>query len=113
MRWKSRNPATEEATVLQLRNHIPISALARREPVDGTESDIRVSLDFEPAWYYRRCFSSFSLGQNLAQTGRKSVQSKGSTSHFTRAIDYIHYFQSVLGEKTHVYMPDTQGAFHC
>lgn len=28
-----------------------------------------------------------------------------------RAIDYIHYFQSVLGEKVHVYMPDTQGVF--
>jgi hypothetical protein len=46
---------TEEATILQLRNHIPISAPARREPADGTESDMRVSLGFEPAWYHRRC----------------------------------------------------------
>ena len=52
---------TEEATVLQLRNHIPVSAPARREPADGTESDMRVSLGFEPAWYHRRC--SVDLGE--------------------------------------------------
>lgn len=46
--------------VLQLRNHIPISAPARREPVDGTESDMRVSLGFEPAWFHRRCGIDFS-----------------------------------------------------
>lgn len=42
-------------TVLQLRNHIPIGAPARREPADGTESALRVSLGFEPDWFYRRC----------------------------------------------------------
>ena len=41
--------------ILQLRNHIPISGPARREPADGTESALRVSLGFEPAWYHRRC----------------------------------------------------------
>jgi hypothetical protein len=46
--------------VLQLRNHIPISAPAQREPVDGTESDLRVSLGFEPAWFHRRCGIDFS-----------------------------------------------------
>jgi hypothetical protein len=40
---------------LQLRNHIPISGPARREPADGTESALRVSLGFEPSWYHRRC----------------------------------------------------------
>lgn len=47
-------------TVLQLRNHIPISAPARREPTDGTESDMRVSLGFEPAWFHKRCGVDFS-----------------------------------------------------
>jgi hypothetical protein len=47
-------------TVLQLRNHIPISAPARREPADGTESDVRVSLGFEPAWFHKRCGIDFS-----------------------------------------------------
>jgi hypothetical protein len=45
--------------VLQLRNHIPISAPARREVADGTESDMRVSLGFEPAWFHRRCDVDF------------------------------------------------------
>jgi hypothetical protein len=45
--------------VLQLRNHIPISAPARREAADGTESDMRVSLGFEPAWFHRRCGADF------------------------------------------------------
>ena len=45
--------------VLQLRSHIPISAPARREAADGTESDMRVSLGFEPAWFHRRCGVDF------------------------------------------------------
>jgi len=47
-------------SVLQLRNHIPISGPARREPVDGSETPMRVSLGFEPAWYHRRCGVDFS-----------------------------------------------------
>lgn len=46
-------------SVLQLRNHIPISGPARREPVDGTETDLRVSLGFEPDWFHRRCGVDF------------------------------------------------------
>lgn len=46
--------------VLQLRNHIPISGPARREPVDGSETALRVSLGFEPAWFHRRCGVDFS-----------------------------------------------------
>ena len=44
----------------QLRNHIPISSPARREPTDGTESPLRVSLGFEPAWFHQRCGVDFS-----------------------------------------------------
>jgi Uroporphyrinogen decarboxylase (URO-D) len=46
--------------VLPLRSHIPISAPARREAADGTESDMRVSIGFEPAWFHRRCGVDFS-----------------------------------------------------
>ncbi len=46
--------------ILQLRNHIPIAGPARREPADGTESAMRVSLGFEPAWYHQRCGVDFS-----------------------------------------------------
>lgn len=46
--------------LLKLRNHIPISAPAQREPADGTESDMRVSFGFEPAWFHKRCGIDFS-----------------------------------------------------
>ncbi|GAG87008.1 unnamed protein product [marine sediment metagenome] len=46
--------------ILKLRNHIPISGPARREPADGTESDMRVSLGFEPGWFYKRCGVDFT-----------------------------------------------------
>jgi len=46
--------------VLKLRNHIPISGPARREATDGTESDMRVSLGFEPGWFYQRCGVDFT-----------------------------------------------------
>ena len=46
--------------ILQLRNHIPIAGPARRKPADGTESAMRVSLGFEPAWYHQRCDVDFS-----------------------------------------------------
>ncbi len=46
--------------MLQLRNHIPIGAPARREAADGTESDMRVSLGFVPGWYHQRCGIVFS-----------------------------------------------------
>ncbi len=46
-------------SILKLRNHIPIAAPARREPVDGTESDMRVSLGFEPKWFHNRCGVEF------------------------------------------------------
>lgn len=42
-------------SLLQLRNHIPIGSPARREPADGTEPPMRVSLGFEPAWFVKRC----------------------------------------------------------
>src|SRR5512138_3613120 len=44
----------------QLRNHIPIAGPARREPADGSETPLRVSLGFEPAWYHQRCGVDFS-----------------------------------------------------
>jgi len=47
-------------SILKLRNHIPISGPARREPTDGTESDMRVSLGFEPGWFYQRCGVDFT-----------------------------------------------------
>jgi len=47
-------------TLLKLRHHNPISGPGNREPADGTESEMRVSLGFEPAWFHRRCNIDFS-----------------------------------------------------
>ncbi|TVQ35489.1 MAG: hypothetical protein EA384_16145 [Spirochaetaceae bacterium] len=43
-----------------LRNHIPLGAPATREPVDGSEGFLRVSLGFTPAWYRSRLGIDFS-----------------------------------------------------
>ena len=43
-----------------LRNHIPLSGPATREPCDGTESPMRVSLGFTPKWYADRLGVDFS-----------------------------------------------------
>jgi hypothetical protein len=45
---------------LGLRNHIPLGAPATREPVDGTEGFLRVSLGFTPRWYHARLGIDFS-----------------------------------------------------
>ena len=38
----------------RLRNHIPISGPATREPIVGDEAELRVSLGFTPKWYVDR-----------------------------------------------------------
>jgi len=43
-----------------LRNHIPLAAPATREPTDGSEPFLRVSLGFTPRWYRSRLGIDFS-----------------------------------------------------
>lgn len=43
-----------------LRNHIPLAGPATREPCDGNESPLRVSLGFTPRWYAQRLGIDFS-----------------------------------------------------
>lgn len=44
----------------RLRNHIPLSGPATREPFIGDEPDLRVSLGFMPRWYHERLGTDFS-----------------------------------------------------
>ncbi|MFO7635762.1 MAG: hypothetical protein R6W96_00450, partial [Clostridia bacterium] len=44
----------------QLKNHIPVSGPATREPVNGDEPDFRISLGFVPRWYHQRLGIDFS-----------------------------------------------------
>ena len=44
----------------RLRNYIPISGPATRQPCDGSEAPFRVSLGFSPLWYHDRLGVDFS-----------------------------------------------------
>lgn len=44
----------------RLRNYIPISGPATRQPCDGTEAPFRVSLGFSPLWFHDRLGIDFS-----------------------------------------------------
>jgi hypothetical protein len=55
----SRTPAWPDLA-FGLRNHIPPGAPATREPTDGTEGFLRVSLGFTPRWYRARLGIDFS-----------------------------------------------------
>jgi len=77
--------------ILQLRNHIPISGPARREPVDGTETALRVSLGFEPAWYHLRC------GVDLGERWHKDPRDRHDTlvvmkAELHRAFPMVSYW---------------------
>lgn len=43
-----------------MRNHIPLSGPATREPFIGDEPELRVTLGFVPRWYYERLEVDFS-----------------------------------------------------
>lgn len=46
--------------IKKLRNYIPISGPATRQPCDGTESPFRLSIGFSPRWYHDRLEIDFS-----------------------------------------------------
>ena len=48
-----------------LRNHIPLSGPATREPCDGSEAPMRVSLGFTPKWYVDRLDIDFGEAWHL------------------------------------------------
>ncbi len=48
-----------------LRNHIPLSGPATREPCDGSEPPMRVSLGFTPKWYADRLDIDFGEAWHL------------------------------------------------
>ena len=60
---KQQDPEHQDHTArtdYRLRNHIPLGAPATREPCDGTEPSMRVSLGFTPRWYHSRLGVDFS-----------------------------------------------------
>ena len=57
----------------RLRNHIPLSAPATREPCDGTESPFRVSMGFTPRWYRDRLGIDFGEAWHLDAAYRRDA----------------------------------------
>lgn len=62
--------------ITQLKNYIPIASPPRRIPVDGTESDLRPSLSFDPAWYTRRFDIDFGKKWHLDPVYRYTTLKK-------------------------------------
>jgi hypothetical protein len=76
-----------------LRNYIPIAAPGRREPADGTETPMRVSLGFEPAWYTHRCGTDF--GENWHRDPRERYRSlKAAKAELARAFPTVERWSS-------------------
>jgi hypothetical protein len=66
----------------RLRNHIPISGPATREPCTGDEPFLRVSLGFTPRWYHAR------LGIDFAERWHT---------------DPVHRYETLVAAKEHLY----------
>lgn len=65
---------------IQLRNHIPLSAPATREPCTGEESYLRLSLGFTPKWYRENLGIDFSEEWHLDPLYRYKALSQMKTA---------------------------------
>ena len=90
--------------ILKLRNHIPISAPARREVANRAESDMRVSLGFVPAWFHQRCgidffekwhINPFYRYESLVKMKRELCQRFPSVSYWSE--DYKDDLATISG----------------
>ncbi len=79
------------ATGYRLRNHIPLSGPATREPCDGTESPMRVSLGFTPKWYRDRTGTDFGEAWHLDPAYRytEALRMRELLSDLFPAVDYF------------------------
>ena len=76
----------------RLRNHIPIGAPARREPLVGDEPDLRVSLGFTPSWFSKRLGIDFAEQWHLDPVYRYEAVLK-MKQELHRTFPMIPYFQ--------------------
>lgn len=74
-----------------LRNHIPLSGPATREPCDGNESPLRVSLGFTPKWYRDRLGIDFGESWHLDPVYRyeQSVRMRRLLEELFPTVDYF------------------------
>ena len=83
------NPGAHATT--GLRNHIPLSGPATREPCDGTESPMRVSLGFTPKWYRDRLDTDFGEPWHLDPLYRyeQSIHMRQLLEELFPTVDYF------------------------
>lgn len=74
-----------------LRNHIPLSGPATREPCDGNESPLRVSLGFTPKWYRDRLGTDFGESWHLDPVYRytQSIRMRRLLEDVFPSVDYF------------------------
>ena len=83
---------------IKLRNHIPLSAPATREPCTGDEPFLRVSLGFVPRWFSRRLGIDFSERWHTDPVYRyKTLLAMKALLH--EAFPTVPYFKPVMNEK--------------
>ncbi len=78
-----------------LRNHIPLGAPATREPVDGTEGYLRVSLGFTPRWFRSRLGIDFSRAWHVDPEYR-AASLLAMRRHLHDCFPTVPYFRPVM-----------------
>ncbi|MFA6507401.1 MAG: hypothetical protein WCT14_14980, partial [Treponemataceae bacterium] len=78
-------------TITGLRNHIPLSGPATREPCDGTESPMRISIGFTPKWYRDRLGIDFGEPWHLDVRYRyeQSLRMRELLTDLFPSVDYF------------------------
>ena len=82
---------------LGLRNHIPLSGPATREPATGDEPFLRVSLGFTPNWYHQRLGIDFTEKWHLDPEYRYETL-VAMKEHLHGAFPGVPYFTPVYRE---------------
>ena len=93
----SRGAAAWPDPVIGLRNHIPLGAPATREPVDGTEGFLRVSLGFTPRWYRERLGIDFSESWH-ADPAYRAGSLLAMKRHLHECFPLVPYFRPVVDD---------------
>ncbi len=94
----------------RLRNHIPLSGPATREPCDGTESPMRVSLGFTPKWYRDRLGTDFGESWHLDPEYRYA-QSLRMRELLTELFPSVDYFRAGSSARSGAGAADGSGDF--
>ena len=94
----------------RLRNHIPISGPATREPFVGDEADLRVSLGFTPKWYVDRLGIDFSEQWHLDPDTRYNSLLK-MKNYLHKTFPMVPYFKPILEQDVEQSCATISGVF--